>query len=236
MSGATSFTSVPIVDISGRRSQDRAERERVAGGIGNTLFERVLASTKELFALPLEEKMRVLHRAVPVPSRLRPVGEEGVESGTPDLKEAFDTAPDLPADDPDYLAGNPMLGPNTWPDLPGCADVVTAYYHAVLDVGHRMLWAFAVARVRTRTPARSTRPRGRARCGWCTTHTTPTPRTARASARTPCLRGNQPPGVQGERGTVLVPAVLQRRLPHRGETVAAVCFSRRQAAAGTTRG
>jgi isopenicillin N synthase-like dioxygenase len=75
-----------------------------------------------------------------VPSRLRPVGEEGVESGTPDLKEAFDTALDLPADDPDYLAGNPMLGPNTWPDLPGCADVVTAYYHAVLDVGHRLLW------------------------------------------------------------------------------------------------
>src|SRR6476646_10308255 len=145
MSGATSFTSVPIVDISRRRSQDRAERERVAGGIGNTLFERVLASTKELFALPLEEKMRVLHRAVPVPSRLRPIGEEGVESGTPDLKEAFDTALDLPADDPDYLAGNPMLGPNTWPDLPGCADVVTAYYRAVLGVGHQLLWAFAVA-------------------------------------------------------------------------------------------
>jgi isopenicillin N synthase-like dioxygenase len=67
-----------------------------------------------------------------------PVGEEGVESGTPDLKEAFDTALDLPADDPDYLAGNPMLGPNTWPDLPGFADAVTAYYHAVLDVGHRL--------------------------------------------------------------------------------------------------
>ena len=38
-----------------------------------------------------------------------------------------------------------MLGPNTWPDLPGFADAVTAYYHAVLDVGHRLLWAFAVA-------------------------------------------------------------------------------------------
>ncbi len=38
MSGATSFTSVPIVDISGLRSRDRAERERVAGEIGNTLF------------------------------------------------------------------------------------------------------------------------------------------------------------------------------------------------------
>jgi isopenicillin N synthase-like dioxygenase len=66
---------VPIVDISGLRSQDRAKRKRVAGEIGkaasevgffyvsgagvdDTLFERMLASTKEFFALPLEEKMR----------------------------------------------------------------------------------------------------------------------------------------------------------------------------------
>jgi isopenicillin N synthase-like dioxygenase len=156
------FTSVPIVDISGLRSPDRAERERVAGEIGkaagevgffyvsgagvdDTLFDRMLASTKEFFALPLAEKMRSYIGLSKCHRGYVPVGEEGVESGTPDLKEAFDTALDLPADDPDYVAGNPMLGPNAWPDLAGFADAVTAYYHAVLDVGHRLLWAFAVA-------------------------------------------------------------------------------------------
>jgi isopenicillin N synthase-like dioxygenase len=74
-----------------------------------------------------------------------PAGEEGLATGMPEMKEAFDTALDLPADDPDYLAGNPMLGPNVWPDLPGFAEVVTAYYDAVIDVGNRLLWAFAVA-------------------------------------------------------------------------------------------
>jgi isopenicillin N synthase-like dioxygenase len=74
-----------------------------------------------------------------------PVGEEGVETGTPDLKEAFDTALDLPDDDPDHLAGNPMLGPNVWPDVDGFAEAVTDYYHAVLDLGRQLLWAFAVA-------------------------------------------------------------------------------------------
>jgi isopenicillin N synthase-like dioxygenase len=74
-----------------------------------------------------------------------PVGEEGVETGMPDLKEAFDTALDLPADDPDHVAGNPMLGPNVWPEVDGFAEAVTAYYHAVLDLGHQLLWAFAVA-------------------------------------------------------------------------------------------
>ena len=130
MSGAMSFTSVPIVDISGPRSQDQAERERVAGEIGkaagevgffyvsgarvdDTLFERMLASTREFFALPLEEKMRSYIGLSQCHRGYVPVGEEGVESGTPDLKEAFGTALDLPADNPDYLAGNPMLGPNT---------------------------------------------------------------------------------------------------------------------------
>jgi isopenicillin N synthase-like dioxygenase len=158
----TSFTSVPIVDISGLYSPDRAERDRVADEIGRaarevgflyvsgsgldeSLFERMLGATKEFFALPVEEKMRSYIGLSRCHRGYVPVGEEGVETGTPDVKEAFDTALDLPADDPDYLAGNPMLGPNTWPDLPGFAEAVTTYYGAILEVGHRLLRAFAVA-------------------------------------------------------------------------------------------
>ncbi len=162
MSGATSFTSVPIVDIGGLRSPDRAQREQVAAeigkaarevgffyvsdaGIDDELFERTLAATKEFFALPLDEKMRSYIGLSKCHRGYVPAGEEGLATGMPEMKEAFDTALDLPADDPDHLAGNPMLGPNVWPDLPGFADVVTAYYDAVLDVGHKLLWAFAVA-------------------------------------------------------------------------------------------
>jgi isopenicillin N synthase-like dioxygenase len=162
MSGATSFTSVPIIDISGLRSPDRAERELVAeelgkaarevgffyisgAGVDDVLFDRMLGATKAFFALPVDEKMRSYIGLSKCHRGYVPAGEEGLATGMPEMKEAFDTALDLPADDPDYLAGNPMLGPNTWPDLPGFADAVTAYYQAVLDVGHRLLWAFAVA-------------------------------------------------------------------------------------------
>ncbi len=162
MSGATSFTSIPVVDISGLRSRERADRERVAdeigkaardvgflyvsgAGVDDALFERMLAATKEFFALPVEEKMRSYIGLSKCHRGYVPVGEEGVETGTPDLKEAFDTALDLPDDDPDYLAGNPMLGPNVWPDLPDFADAVTEYYQAVLEVGQRLLRTFAVA-------------------------------------------------------------------------------------------
>jgi isopenicillin N synthase-like dioxygenase len=162
MTGTTAFTSIPIVDITGLRSPDRGERERVAADIGRAareigflyisgtgidaaLFDRMLTATKTFFALPVEEKMRSFIGLSTCHRGYVPVGEEGVETGMPDLKEAFDTALDLPVDDPDHLAGNPMLGPNVWPDVDGFAEAVTAYYQAVLELGHQLLWAFAVA-------------------------------------------------------------------------------------------
>src|ERR1700737_5223300 len=162
VSRATSFTSIPVVDVSALRSTEAAGLDIVAAeigkaarevgffyiagtGVGEDLFERLLRVTKQFFALPLEEKMRSYIGLSTCHRGYVPEGEEGVETGTADLKEAFDTALDLPADDPDHLAGNPMLGPNVWPDLPGFAEAVTEYYHAVFDVGHRLLWAFAVA-------------------------------------------------------------------------------------------
>ncbi|WP_067676723.1 isopenicillin N synthase family dioxygenase [Nocardia miyunensis] len=164
MSGLTSFTSVPVIDISGLRSAETTDRTAVATEIGRAarevgffyiagtgldpvLFDELLAATKQLFALPLEEKMRSYIGRSRCHRGYVPLGEEGHYSpgSTPDLKEAFDTALDLPADDPDHLAGNPMLGPNTWPDLPGFATAVTDYYQAVLAIGRDLLWAFAVA-------------------------------------------------------------------------------------------
>ncbi|MFB7723094.1 isopenicillin N synthase family dioxygenase [Nocardia sp. NPDC056100] len=161
MSKVTSFTSVPVIDVAGLRSADPAERRAVADEIGRAarevgffyisgsgvdpaLFEGLLAATEQFFALPLEEKMRSYIGLSDCHRGYVPTGEEGFDGGTPDLKEAFDTALDLPADDPDHLAGNPMLGPNVWPALPGFADTVTTYYQAVLDLGRQLLWAFAV--------------------------------------------------------------------------------------------
>jgi isopenicillin N synthase-like dioxygenase len=162
MSGATSFTSVPVVDISGLYSAEAGAYGRVAADLGkaarevgffyisgadvpDALFESMLAMVKEFFALPLEQKMRSYIGLSRCHRGYVPTGEEGLSSDKPDLKEAFDTALDLPADDPDFLAGNPMLGPNVWPDIPGFAEAVTAYYEAVLAVGQRLLRAFAVA-------------------------------------------------------------------------------------------
>ncbi|MEP1765189.1 MAG: 2-oxoglutarate and iron-dependent oxygenase domain-containing protein [Sulfitobacter sp.] len=49
--------------------------------------------------------------------------------------EAFDLGLDLPHDDPDYLAGNKVLGPNVWPSLFGFRSTVAAYYGQVSALG-----------------------------------------------------------------------------------------------------
>jgi isopenicillin N synthase-like dioxygenase len=65
--------------------------------------------------------------------------------GSKDKKEAFDLSIELPADDPDYVSGNPLLGPNQWPDLPGFAATVLAYYDAVFSLGRILMRGFAAA-------------------------------------------------------------------------------------------
>lgn len=49
--------------------------------------------------------------------------------------EAFDMGLDLPHDDPDYLSGNRVLGPNVWPDMIGFRETVAEYYGKVSKLG-----------------------------------------------------------------------------------------------------
>lgn len=49
--------------------------------------------------------------------------------------EAFDLGLDLPDDDPDYLSGNRILGPNVWPDVPDFKNIVSHYYTEISKLG-----------------------------------------------------------------------------------------------------
>jgi len=49
--------------------------------------------------------------------------------------EAFDLGLDLPENDPDYLAGNRVLGPNVWPEIPGFKETVGNYYSQISALG-----------------------------------------------------------------------------------------------------
>ncbi len=75
-----------------------------------------------------------------------PPGEEVFYGQKPDRKEAFDVPIDVPADDPDVLAGkSPFLGPVQWPDDPAFKEHVAAYYGAVSELARRLFSGFALA-------------------------------------------------------------------------------------------
>lgn len=162
MSPLHDFSALPVIDVSGLRDGSPAAAARVAAELGRAaretgflyitghgvpqpLFDRLLARTKEFFALPADEKMRSYIGLSACHRGYVPEGEEVFAGGTPDRKEAFDLSADLPADDPDHLAGNPLLGPNQWPSLPGFRAAVTDWYDAVAALGRTLFRGFALA-------------------------------------------------------------------------------------------
>lgn len=151
------MSAVPVIDVGPLLSgtpEQAAEVARQLGeaaaevgflhvtghGVPPALYDALLAAAQDLFALPLEDKLRLHIAGSRCHRGYVPVGEEVFGSGTRDLKEAFDLGLDLPD-----AHGDPMLGPNTWPDLPGFAGAVTAWYDAVLELGRVLVRAFAVA-------------------------------------------------------------------------------------------
>lgn len=159
---STDFTSIPLVDISGLRSADAAERAGVARALGEAArsvgfiyvtghgiaqdkFDGLLAMAKTFFALPIEEKLKVYIGNSTNHRGYVPQGEEVFYGATKDLKEAYDLSIDLPADDPEYRAGNPLVGPNQWPDIPGFKTAVQGYYAETFELGRLLLRGFAEA-------------------------------------------------------------------------------------------
>jgi isopenicillin N synthase-like dioxygenase len=114
-------------------------------GIPAHLFDNLLDVTRAFFAQPLERKMAVYIGRSRNHRGYVPIGEEVFYAGSKDNKEAFDLSIDLPPYDPDYLSGNPLLGPNQWPDIPGFKEAVDAYYTATLSFGRILLRGFAAA-------------------------------------------------------------------------------------------
>ena len=146
----TDITDIPIIDVSGLRSSDIAEREAVAAEIGTACREvgffyvtghgippatarGVFDAAHDLFALPHHAKDALAIRHSPHNRGYVGVAGERLDAmASPDQKEAFNIGLDLPPDDPEVLAAKPFRGVNLWPDLPGWRDRVLAYYDACM--------------------------------------------------------------------------------------------------------
>ncbi len=148
-----SFESLPLIDISGIRTGDKNRFKEIADEIGRAarvigffriighgidlaLVEKTYEVAERFFALPDQVKR---HYYIGRSSNHRgyvPFTEKGDYPDEVNRSyEAFDLGVDLPHDDPDYLAGNLLLGPNVWPSIAGFKQTVAAYSEEISALG-----------------------------------------------------------------------------------------------------
>jgi isopenicillin N synthase-like dioxygenase len=160
------FTEIPIVDFApmvdpastpeARQAVGEAVRNACTRvgffyvrhhGVDEAALAETFLAAEQFFALPAERK-RALHIKQSRNHRgYVPLLEENTDpTARGDLHEAFDMALEVPADDPDVLAGKTMYGPNVWPDgLPGFRPALDRYYREMYGLGRRIFRGFALA-------------------------------------------------------------------------------------------
>lgn len=160
------FKSIPVIDIAdlehtaidrrgavAARIRDACERVGffyvTNHGVRQGLQDDVYAAAREFFALPAPEKLAV---DITRSDRHRGYCAKGVlnaDINNPDavdVQEAYEVSVELPADDADYLAGNPMYGPNLWPERPAAfRTAVSGYVDEMVGLGRLLFRGFALA-------------------------------------------------------------------------------------------
>ena len=115
-------------------------------GIAEELSQQAFYVARDFFALPEADKQSV---AVGTDQRgwLGPGMSRLENSKTHDLKEVFFWGTEFAADDPDLLAGKPLVALNRWPDeaFPRLKTELIPYYDKARAVGACVMSAIAVS-------------------------------------------------------------------------------------------
>lgn len=116
---------------------------RISGhGIDPSLIEATYQCAKQFFSQSEDVKRQYYIGRSPNHRGYVPFSEKGDYPDEKDRNyEAFDLGLDLPKNDPDFLNGNLLLGPNIWPDLKGFKETVGQYYQAVSAIGRQVCTA-----------------------------------------------------------------------------------------------
>ena len=151
--------TLPLISLSDLSCEDPVKQQAVADQIGQAarqfgffricdhginpvLIEAAYAVAALFFAQPERHKMRHYIGNSSNHRGYVPFSEKGDYADEKNRSyEAFDLGLDLPSDDPDYLAGNRLLGPNVWPDSPGFAQIIGTYYQQIARLGQRVTGA-----------------------------------------------------------------------------------------------
>lgn len=155
------MTTIPVIDVSALAGGDQTAINKVAADIGTACREvgffyvvshtvgkarmaAAFAASQSFFAQGEATKKQVLYTAAGNRGYV-PMKGEALDPGKPaDLKEAFNIGLDLPADDPELLAGRMFRAENLWPELSGFRETMLDYFATCHSFGLLLHRAFAI--------------------------------------------------------------------------------------------
>ncbi|MGV3632889.1 MAG: isopenicillin N synthase family dioxygenase [Pseudorhodoplanes sp.] len=156
--------ALPVIDIAGLSSPAIAERQAVAAdirkacldkgffyivghGVPEGLISQTFTEAQNLFALPMDEKMKLDLSRSRASRGYEPLQAQSLEPGAPpDLKEGFYIGVELAEDHPRVVAGEYKQGPNQWPAaLPGFRAAMEAYFEHMAELGTRLMRGIALS-------------------------------------------------------------------------------------------
>ncbi|WP_299689754.1 2-oxoglutarate and iron-dependent oxygenase domain-containing protein [uncultured Tateyamaria sp.] len=116
----------------GRAVRDTGFFLLVNAQVPETLRDDVFRLADAFFGQPRAEKAKLSILDTPHFRGWAKPGDESLDETRPevDTKETFNIGYDLAPDDPRVMANAPFRGVNRWPDIPGFADTMLAYYNA----------------------------------------------------------------------------------------------------------
>ncbi len=158
---AAELSEIPIIDVA--PAQDGSNLKEVANkilaaatdhgffyisghGIDQKLMDAAFAVSRDFFALPEADKATIT-----VDNNQRgwmATGMSHLEGAkTHDLKEVFFWGTETASNDPDVLAGKPLVAVNQWPSevFPRLQVELGPYYQAVCNVGRYIMSAIAIS-------------------------------------------------------------------------------------------
>ena len=153
---------IPMIDIAPLFETDAAAIQRVADQVGQAFTTSGFCLItghgvpEDVISDAEREARRFFHR--PLEEKLRSAPKESVRgfnaigrttmygASQPDYKEYYQIGLELPRDDPAVLAGQPLRGPNQWPeDQPEFRRALSRYYEAIGACGQTFLRAVALS-------------------------------------------------------------------------------------------
>lgn len=156
------FDRIPVIDLKASVAGDAAGMTATAAairkacidlgffyvtrhGIAKDVVAGVRKQARRFFDLPEETKRKYDINELRRHRGYVPIGSLSADPTIVDLQEGFEIGLELPEDDPDYVAGNPLYGPNVWPEeLPDFRRDVYRYFEEILVLGHRLFELFAL--------------------------------------------------------------------------------------------